>query len=83
MEASEIRKLASESLNEHGQESIDALLDEGKIDSAIEYLLGALDAYFERGVITFETAAEYYKILGVSSERASRLRQARVRNKGA
>lgn len=70
-----LEDIARKVLNEKGQLYFDELVQEDKIGSAQIHLLGAVDSCFERGNITFEEAAEYYKQIGVSPEQASQLRQ--------
>jgi hypothetical protein len=70
-----LEKIAEEILSEKGQSKVSELLRGGEIEKAKAYLLGGVDGCFERGTITFETAAAFYKQIGVSPECASKLRQ--------
>lgn len=70
----ELMKLARELLNETGQNDVEQLLEDGNEQDATAYLLGAIDKAFANGRDA-EVLAGYYKILGVSPEEASSLRQ--------
>jgi len=75
MNRSDFIRVAGEVLNEEGQLDIDELLLQGKVQSAKEHLLFGIDACYGEGLISFETAAEFYRLVGLSKEGACRFRQ--------
>lgn len=73
-----LEEMAQSLLKEKGQEDVSAFLSNEETSLACIYLLGAVDCGYTSGLISFEKAAEYYTILGVGAEQASRLRQSRA-----
>lgn len=73
-----LEQIAEKVLNEKGKFDVGELLREGEIQKVREYLLGAIDRLYDDGKISFDKAAEAYKHIGVSPERASELRQRRA-----
>ncbi len=72
----ELSRLADQVCNAAGQEYVEGLLDAGDLEGASVYLLGALDACVENGVITPQDAQAHYRTLNMGKENASRIRQA-------
>jgi hypothetical protein len=75
MDTSDIERVAEHLLGENAQLAFDEMLQEGDIEKAKIFLLGAVDGCFARGGITFETAADLYKMLDFPPERAAAFRQ--------
>lgn len=70
-----LRELGAKYLTTNGILLFDEYIENGDIQKAKEFLLGALDALWTRGELESEVVAPLYKEIGVSPERASMLRQ--------
>lgn len=75
MNTSDLITIAVRVFDEEGQLLIDELLEEGKLDTAKEYLLFGIDGGWSGGDLTFEDAEELHQMLGISPEHAARFRQ--------
>lgn len=71
----QLQELGQKVFDTDGQDDLDEFLDDEDERRAVEFLLGAVDRVFSDESIDSEQAAEYYRILNVSPERASELRQ--------
>jgi hypothetical protein len=65
MDQEQILKLAHGYLSEEDQEQIEALLDNGSLDSARIYLLKALNRELESGGLQIESLSDTYHSLGL------------------
>ncbi len=70
-----LEKVAKEVLNDVGQLEVSELVREGEVELAKLHLLFAIDSRYGRGLLTFDEAAELYKLLAVSPSVAAEFRQ--------
>jgi hypothetical protein len=73
--SSRLSEIGKRCLNNKGQSKLDDLLNDGETQKACEYILGALDYCWQQGSLTSEQVQNFQSELGISPERASRLRQ--------
>lgn len=70
-----LEKVAKEVLNEVGQLEVSELVQEGEVEFAKLYLLFAVDSCYDQNFLTFDEAAELYKLLAVPPGVAAEFRQ--------
>ncbi|HUY05260.1 MAG TPA: hypothetical protein VMV62_00890 [Candidatus Paceibacterota bacterium] len=70
-----LEKVAYEVLNEAGQLEVSELVREGEVEFAKLYLLFGIDSCYDRDLLSFDEAAELYKLLAVPPHIAAEFRQ--------
>ena len=70
-----LEKVAQGVLNEAGQLEVSELVREGEVEFAKPYLLFAVDSCYDQDLLTFDEAAELYKLLDIPPSTAAEFRQ--------
>jgi hypothetical protein len=69
-----LRAIAVEVLNAVGQADVEQLIMKDDLDTAAKYLLGGIDRRVQDNMVSFDRAAELYKLLDLDQDTVLRLR---------
>lgn len=72
-EVEKLRALGKKHLNREGQDQIEKYIFDERLDLVRAYLLGAVDAKYEKMMISVDEVLEAYKTLGLSAERRAKI----------